>query len=110
MEVYVPRQSTVHVSSGDGAVSLDGVTGEITLRSGDGAIEVANSGGQFQVNTGDGTIQISKFDGQVDARTGDGAIALDGNFNALSAKNRRRRDFIDGARRLQFHNRNQRPG
>jgi hypothetical protein len=86
LEVFVPKQSTLHVSSGDGAVSVDGVSGEITLRSGDGAIEVANSGGQLQVNTGDGTIQISKFDGQVDARTGDGAIALDGNFNALSAK------------------------
>ncbi|HEX2270914.1 MAG TPA: DUF4097 family beta strand repeat-containing protein [Pyrinomonadaceae bacterium] len=86
MEVFVPRQATVHVTSGDGAVSLDGVSGEITLRSGDGAIEVANSTGQLQVNTGDGTIQILKFDGQVDARTGDGAIALDGNFNALSAR------------------------
>lgn len=86
MEVFVPRQATVHVSSGDGAVSLDGVQGDITLRSGDGAIEVANSAGVLQVNTSDGTIQISKFDGQVDARTGDGAIVLDGNFNALSAR------------------------
>jgi DUF4097 and DUF4098 domain-containing protein YvlB len=86
LEVFVPKQSTLHVSSGDGGVSLDGVSGEITLRSGDGAIEVSNSGGQLQVNTGDGAIQISKFDGQVDARTGDGAIALDGTFNALSAK------------------------
>ncbi|HEX6045602.1 MAG TPA: DUF4097 family beta strand repeat-containing protein [Pyrinomonadaceae bacterium] len=86
IEVFVPKQSGLHVSSGDGAVSLDGVSGEITLRSGDGAIEVSNSGGQLQVNTGDGTIQISKFDGQVDARTGDGPIALDGNFNALSAR------------------------
>lgn len=86
MEVFVPRQATLHVSSGDGAVSLDGVSGEITLRSGDGPIEVVNSNGQLHVNTGDGMIQISKFDGQVDARTGDGAIALDGNFNALSAR------------------------
>ena len=85
-DVFVPRQSALHVSSGDGGVSLDGVSGEITLRSGDGAIEVSNSGGQLQVNTGDGTIQISKFDGQVDARTGDGAIALDGIFKALSAR------------------------
>ena len=85
-EVFVPRQTTVHVSSGDGSVSLDGVSGEITLRSGDGAIAVSNSGGMLHVNTGDGTIQISKFDGQVDARTGDGAIALDGIFKALSAR------------------------
>jgi DUF4097 and DUF4098 domain-containing protein YvlB len=86
LEVFVPRQATVHVSSGDGAVSLDGVSGDLTLRSGDGSIEVANSAGQLQVNTGDGSIQISKFDGQLDARTGDGAIALDGSFNALSAR------------------------
>jgi DUF4097 and DUF4098 domain-containing protein YvlB len=85
-EVFVPRQSALSVSSGDGAVALDGVSGEITLRSGDGAIEVSNSGGKLDVNTGDGTIQIIKFDGQVDARTGDGAIALDGDFKALSAR------------------------
>jgi len=85
-EVYVPRQSSLHVSSGDGALNLDGVTGQITLRSGDGPIEVANGGGQLQVNTGDGLIKILKFEGQVDARTGDGPIALDGNFNSLSAR------------------------
>jgi DUF4097 and DUF4098 domain-containing protein YvlB len=85
-DLYVPRQSTLHVSSGDGGLNLDGVTGQITLRSGDGPIEVANGGGQLQVNTGDGQIRVIKFDGQVDARTGDGPIALDGNFNGVSAR------------------------
>ena len=85
-DVYVPRQSSLHVSSGDGALNLEGVTGQITLRSGDGPIEVANGGGQLQLNTGDGLIRVIKFDGQVDARTGDGEIALDGNFNSLSAR------------------------
>src|ERR1041384_4626964 len=85
-DVYVPRQSTLHVSSGDGALNLEGVKGQITLRSGDGPIEVANGGGQLQVNTGDGVIRVIKFEGQVDARTGDGAIALDGNFNAVTAR------------------------
>lgn len=85
-DVYVPRQSTLHVSSGDGGLNLEGVSGQITLRSGDGPIEVANGGGQLQVNTGDGRIQVIKFDGQVDARTGDGEIALEGNFNGLSAR------------------------
>lgn len=86
LEVFVPRRSSIHVSSGDGALNLEGVSGDITLRSGDGPIEVANGGGQLQVNTGDGVIKIIKFDGQVDARTGDGAIALDGTFNAVSAR------------------------
>lgn len=85
-DVYVPRQSSLHVSSGDGALNLEGVTGQITLRSGDGPIEVANGGGELQVNTGDGVIRVIKFEGGVDARTGDGAINLDGNFNSLSAR------------------------
>ena len=85
-DVYVPRQTTLHVSSGDGALNLEGVRGQITLRSGDGPIEVANGSGQLHLNTGDGSIRVIKFDGQVDARTGDGGIALEGNFNSLSAR------------------------
>jgi DUF4097 and DUF4098 domain-containing protein YvlB len=85
-EVYVPRQTSLHVSSGDGALNLEGVSGQLTLRSGDGPIQVANGGGQLDVNTGDGRIQVIKFEGQVEARTGDGEIALDGNFNSLSAR------------------------
>jgi len=86
LDVYVPRQASLHVSSGDGPLILDGVSGDITLRSNDGPITVSNSGGQLHVTTDDGPIQINKFDGQVDARTGDGPIALDGNFNAVSAR------------------------
>lgn len=86
LEIQVPRNSSLHVTSGDGPLTLDGVSGDITLRSGDGPISVNNSGGQLHVNTGDGPIQINHFDGQVDARTGDGPIALDGNFNSLSAR------------------------
>ena len=86
LEVHVPRNSSLHVTSDDGPLTLDGVSGNITLRSGDGPISVSNSGGQLHVITGDGPIQIGKFDGQVEARTGDGPIALDGNFNALSAR------------------------
>ena len=82
----MPRNSSLHVSSGDGPLTLDGVSGDITLRSGDGPITVNNSGGVLHVNTGDGPIQINKFDGQLDARTGDGPIVLDGTFNALSAR------------------------
>jgi len=86
LQVYVPRQASLHVSSGDGPLVLDGVSGDITLRSNDGPITVSNSGGQLHVTTDDGPIQINKFDGQVDARTGDGPIALDGNFNDVSAR------------------------
>ncbi|HSE31966.1 MAG TPA: DUF4097 family beta strand repeat-containing protein [Pyrinomonadaceae bacterium] len=86
VEVHVPRLASVHVTSEDGSVQLDGVSGNLTLRTGDGSIQVNNAGGQLQANTGDGSIRVGNFDGQVDARTGDGSITLDGNFNAVTAR------------------------
>jgi DUF4097 and DUF4098 domain-containing protein YvlB len=86
LEVYVPRNSSLHVSSDDGGLTLVGVSGDLTLRTGDGAIEVRDAGGQLQVNTGDGHITVRNFEGQVDARTGDGAISLDGIFNSVVAR------------------------
>jgi DUF4097 and DUF4098 domain-containing protein YvlB len=86
LEVNVPHNTILHVSSDDGRLNVAGVSGQITLRTGDGSIEVSESKGNLQVNTGDGHIRISNFDGQVDARTGDGAIALEGRFNELSAR------------------------
>jgi Putative adhesin len=86
LDVYVPRNSTLHVTSQDGELNLDGVSGELTLRTGDGSIKVTNGGGQLQVNTGDGEIRIASFEGQVDARTGDGEISLDGKFTGLAAR------------------------
>jgi hypothetical protein len=86
LEVFVPRNTSVHVSSGDGSLSLQGVSGELTLRTGDGSVEVSDSKGQLQANTGDGSIQVSNFDGQADARTGDGSISLDGRFTSLNAR------------------------
>jgi len=86
IEVWVPRKSTLHVSSDDGSLKLDGVSGDITLRTGDGSIEVNDAGGQLKVNTGDGHIHVIKFDGQLEAVTGDGSIQMDGNFNALAAR------------------------
>ena len=86
IEMWVPRQSTLHVSSGDGSLKLDSVSGDITLRTGDGSIEVNDGTGQLKVNTGDGHIQVLNFDGQLDAVTGDGSIRMDGNFNALAAR------------------------
>ncbi|HLE63384.1 MAG TPA: DUF4097 family beta strand repeat-containing protein [Pyrinomonadaceae bacterium] len=86
VDVYVPRGANLHVSSDDGQLNIEGVSGRITLRTGDGSIQVSDSKGQLEANTGDGHIRIANFDGQVDARTGDGAIALEGKFTELSAR------------------------
>lgn len=86
LDVFVPRNSSVHASSEDGHLTLQGVNGELTLRTSDGSIEVTDSQGQLKVSSGDGHIRITNFEGQADARTGDGAITLDGRFSGLVAR------------------------
>lgn len=82
-ELYVPRNTSLEAATGDGQLSLDGVSGDITLRSGDGPVNVANASGQLNVSTGDGPIKILRFDGGIEARTGDGPVSLDGRFTEV---------------------------
>ena len=85
-DVYVPRNATLFVSSGDGRLRVEGVSGELELHTGDGTIDVTGSRGKLRAETNDGRIRVEDFDGDADARTGDGRITLDGNFRSLSAK------------------------
>ncbi len=86
LDVYVPRNSTLILTSGDGRLVVEGVRGEMELHTGDGSIDVKGAGGRLRANTGDGRISIEGFDGETEARTGDGRITLDGSFQKLSAR------------------------
>jgi hypothetical protein len=86
LEIYVPRNANLRLSSGDGRLSVQGVSGELVARTGDGAIEVEGGTGRVQANTGDGRIRVADFQGEVDARTGDGTITLEGTFTGIQAR------------------------
>ena len=86
LDVYVPRNSMLSITSGDGRLVVEGVRGEMELRTGDGAIDVTGAAGKLRADTGDGRILIEGFDGEADAETGDGRITLDGSFRQLSAR------------------------
>ncbi|HWS53551.1 MAG TPA: DUF4097 family beta strand repeat-containing protein, partial [Pyrinomonadaceae bacterium] len=86
LDLYVPRNAALSLSSGDGRLGVEGVTGELDLRTGDGPVDVVGGGGKLRVTTADGRIRIENFEGEADARTGDGRITLDGRFRQLSAR------------------------
>ncbi|MGB8509233.1 MAG: DUF4097 family beta strand repeat-containing protein [Pyrinomonadaceae bacterium] len=86
LDVFVPRDAALSVSSGDGRLSVEGVAGQIDLHTGDGPVDVTGGRGRLRVETGDGRIRIENFDGEADARTGDGRISLDGRFRQLTAQ------------------------
>lgn len=86
LDVYVPRNSMVRLSSGDGHLELEGVNGNLDLNTGDGRIEVRDARGSLAARTGDGRIEVNNFNGALEARTGDGRIILGGRFAQLTAR------------------------
>jgi DUF4097 and DUF4098 domain-containing protein YvlB len=86
IEIYAPRNASIHASTGEGGISVEGITGEIELRNSAGSIVVSDSKGHLTVNAGNGQVRVSNFDGAVDARSGEGRVYLGGHFTQLSAQ------------------------
>jgi DUF4097 and DUF4098 domain-containing protein YvlB len=86
LEIFLPRNVSLNITTSEGRLSVDGVGGDLTLRTAEGPIDVANGKGTLKVNTDDGAIKIAGFEGLLDARTGDGPITLQGKFMSLAAR------------------------
>lgn len=86
VEVHMPREADLDVTSGDGSVEVDALVGSLDVRSGDGHITVQSAKGDIHLRAGDGSIEGRGLDGRVDATTGDGHINVEGRFDTLNIK------------------------
>jgi DUF4097 and DUF4098 domain-containing protein YvlB len=104
IDVRMPREADLQVSTGDGAVEVSSINGGVNVHTGDGSVR-ANSlngtidlhtsdgsitvdtlKGDIRLRTGDGSIEARDLDGKVEADSGDGHIRLAGRFEALNVK------------------------
>ena len=76
VEVQVPPTVALDLHSGDGHISVNGVSGQARLDTGDGHISVQNFTGNLRGHTGDGHMSIDGSFSDLDLRTGDGHIEL----------------------------------
>ena len=95
-DISVPRSSALEGHTGSGALSVEGIEGQVEIETGSGAITVndvagrvraetgsgrvkaRSIGGRLLLSTGSGAIKVNDANGDVDATTGSGAIKLDG--------------------------------
>jgi hypothetical protein len=84
--VSVPASADVQAASGDGALSIERITGKIDLRSGDGSIHGSGLAGDLHARTGDGSINLDGVSGAVDLETGDGSVAVVGTLTRVHAR------------------------
>lgn len=85
IEIYVPRRSNLKINT-DGAIRLEGVSGDVELTGSDESINVRDADGTMRVSSSDGRIRVIGFKGDIVAESSDGMINLEGDFRSLVAK------------------------
>lgn len=86
VEVHMPKNADLEVTTGDGSVQADSISGNLDIHTGDGSITVQGAKGEIRLRSGDGSIEGRGLDGRVDASAGDGHINIEGRFDGLTIK------------------------
>jgi hypothetical protein len=76
VQVQVPPQAALDLHSGDGHISVTGISGQAQIDTGDGHISVQDFTGSLRGHTGDGHMTIDGVFTSLDLRTGDGHVDL----------------------------------
>jgi len=86
VELHMPKDADLEVTSGDGSVEADSITGNLDVKTGDGHISVQGAKGNIRLHTGDGHIEGRALDGRAEITTGDGHVNVEGRFDALTIR------------------------
>ena len=86
LSISLPGEADVSLHSGDGALAIAGVSGNLEMRSGDGAISAADVHGTLHTTSGDGSMTLDRVEGVLHATTGDGSLSSSGRFTEVDAR------------------------
>lgn len=86
LEISVPKDCSLALSSVDGALSLSGVKGTHKLSTVDGAVEAQGVEGVIDCRTIDGPCSLADVRGDVDVSTTDGSVKVEGILSGLKAR------------------------
>lgn len=85
LRVVVPRKSQLTAKSDDGAITVEDVSGRVSLTTGDGTVRATRLSGELAVRSGDGAIRLDGVEGRLDLETDDGTIAGEARPTSLRA-------------------------
>lgn len=85
LEIYLPRESNVKVTS-DGEIRLSGVSGTLDVKGSDSPIDIRDSQGKLTLDADDGQVRVIGFNGEFESNTIDANVFLEGAFERISSK------------------------
>ena len=84
--IMMPKDGDLQARSGDGSITLAGITGRIDVKSGDGGIKGTSLDGDLTVHTGDGAVTLDDVKGRLELSTGDGGVNVKGALSRVKAR------------------------
>ena len=84
--VVTPTETDLSLRSGDGALAIAGLRGNLDAHTGDGAIQADDVAGDLRFTTGDGAVALRRAEGTLYATTGDGGMNIEGRFSHFEAR------------------------
>jgi hypothetical protein len=83
VDVTVPSQADLDLSTGNGAVTIGAVMGTVHVSTGNGRIEANGAHGSVSLHTGNGRVEATGLDGSLATHTGNGSVHVSGRFDSL---------------------------
>ncbi len=84
-ELIVPAETNLILETGEGKLSVEGISGDIKLTTKDGSITATDCRGNLETTTLDGKIQIKGHEGNAGiVNRGDDPVLVEGSFQNLS--------------------------
>lgn len=80
VEIKVPAQATLSLTTSNGELHSEGIQGPITARSSNGEIEVRGARGKLDLHTSNGAIDIAATEAAVSAQTRNGEVRFAGSL------------------------------
>jgi DUF4097 and DUF4098 domain-containing protein YvlB len=74
--VLVPRGARIRLATGNGAVMVEGVGGDVNVATGNGRVSVGATTGLVRVSTGNGDVSVQDAKAPVVVRTGNGRVTV----------------------------------
>lgn len=82
--ITVPMKFNAQIKTGAGAVSVEGLTGDVQARSNGGGLTFARLRGPLQGDTGAGAIRVTDCEGEQRLKSGGGGIEVTGGNGSLN--------------------------
>ena len=84
IDIRLPQSYNADISSAEGDLELNGVSGYIEMKTADGDIKTSETSGSLDLKTAGGDIESLNFGGNISVSTAGGDIHLDGSDGKIS--------------------------